>query len=290
MTRYNALLILLVYILGLQLIVAVKECGIDEMQYGLVGKKRPLKILVSSDKDYLPVYLNWLSFYRKLCSNDDLLYFICLDAETDAAIQQYNLTCSQKLERRDNNQQLWLFRTKLLSELLHSGYDVLMSDADALWLKDPFFDLQKYSAFDIVSSRGSHPIDVTKKLGASLCMGFIFVHSTAATVVFFQDLYVYMLKLKSGHDDQRDLNRQLYKQGLYYSTKVSLKSSSPNAGKFVYRGNSMNVLLLPQNSYRRLCKNVTKAVALESSVLHCYLDKNWAIKKEGARIYGLWVV
>lgn len=292
MTRYNAFLIL-VFVLGLQLSVnGRQECGIDETQNGLVGKKRPLKILVSSDSDYLPVYLNWLSFYRKICVSDDLLYFICLDIETSAVIQKYNLTCSHQLESKGNNHQLWLLRVKLLSELLYAGYDVLMSDADAIWLKNPFLDIEKYNTFDIVSSRGTHPIDVTKKLGASLCMGFIFIHSTAVTIVFFKDLYVYMLGLKPGRrtDDQRDLNQQLYKSGLQYSTEVRMKSKSPNKGSLVYKGISMNLLLLPQNSYRRSCKNVTKAVAVESVVLHCYLDKNGAVKEEGARMYDLWVI
>ena len=89
-------------------------------------------------------------------------------------IKTHNINCSYEVETSLKNHKIWLIRIKILSQLLQEGYDVILSDSDAVWLKNPFIEIQFFAAFDIISSRAVYPVEITKRLGASLCMVILF--------------------------------------------------------------------------------------------------------------------
>ncbi|CAN0406316.1 unnamed protein product [Ectocarpus sp. 12 AP-2014] len=76
---------------------------------------------------------------------------------------------------------IWVLRVRVLSCLAEAGYDVIMSDADALWLADPMKDFSLPGVIDssIVASRGKYPTAVGNLWGSTMCMGFILFRATA---------------------------------------------------------------------------------------------------------------
>lgn len=257
-----------------------------------IAGKRSYKILIGSSETYVPVVLNWLHFYSKICQNTDRLYILCFDKATQGILERHSLNCSYTIEYKGKNPKIWLLRAEIVKKLINDGHDVLLSDSDAIWLRNPFQDITQYTAYDIISSRAAYPIAVTRRIGASLCMGFMYVKATVAMQLFFNQLHADMLDIKGAFDpdDQRDLNLQLLRSGLQYHGKVMLNSNSSNFGMFRYKGHNVRVSLLPHSSYRRYCKNLPSSVLLNSTVLHCHYPKSYASKKEGVQKNGLWVI
>lgn len=60
--------------------------------------------------------------------------------------------------------------------LLEAGWDVLLSDSDALWLFDPIANmkLEGLENADIITQRGSYPALQNDEWGVTMCMGFAF--------------------------------------------------------------------------------------------------------------------
>ena len=63
---------------------------------------------------------------------------------------------------------IWLSRLKLINMYLNAGVDVLLTDSDALWLRDPFPDIVYYANYsneitapsDIVAQKGFGTFDM----------------------------------------------------------------------------------------------------------------------------------
>jgi len=163
------------------------SCSVSEIS----GITRSYRIVVGSSDKYIPVFLNWLKYYRRVCSNaTESLYILCFDKASQgisayfprirlfgnrrnictALLEQHSLNCSYSIEYKGVNPKIWLLRAQVIKHILEEGHDVLLSDTDAIWLKNPFEDIRRYSEFDIISSRAAFPYEVTQRLGASLCM------------------------------------------------------------------------------------------------------------------------
>ena len=132
-------------------------------------------ILAYVSSDYLPHLLNWLVALRRLnvtnvaifCRDEKLRHFLaergtaCFDAE-----QKFKI---DKVTSRTRIRNLWVLRLRHLIQILSSGVDVVLSDVDAIWIKNPFnvhgasksavFDVK---TFDIAAGRGTYPGYVAK--------------------------------------------------------------------------------------------------------------------------------
>ena len=140
------------------------HCGLA----GNSGTIRPWKLLMSVNDRYLPVFLNWLEFYSAVCPDFNSIHLLCIDREVHRKIKKYNLLPCANDESHSfdaSNNLLWLERAQVTKKLLFLGYDVLMSDADALWIQNPFDIVNKQIHSDIIASRGSFPEDVYNKIG-----------------------------------------------------------------------------------------------------------------------------
>ena len=188
--------------------------------------KPPFRVLISLTTKYFSLFLNWLVFYRRSGLDYSRLYIICFDENIEKSLPQYGLECSNVfyLPTRTPLQTistLWQVRARMTLHLLENNTDVLMSDTDALWLRNPIPELLYMSsgngsAFDVISSRAQFPEEIAKKLGATLCMGFMYIKASSATESLWRGFYHYTVKLRST-DDQRDLNSYLVRHGLRYS-------------------------------------------------------------------------
>lgn len=118
-------------------------------------------------------------------------------------------------------------RVRVVSCLLEVAHvDVIMSDADALWLGDPAEELfgrgnlsftsvgrsdgaSGIRDSDIVASRGSFPFGLGRKWGSTVCMGFIlFRAKNAAKMRRFLNV-MKGLVLETGDDQVSDGNASM---------------------------------------------------------------------------------
>lgn len=73
-----------------------------------------------------------------------------------------------------------------MSCLLECSWDVLLSDNDAVWLKDPIKDLSLLEG-DIIASRAPWPAKYGDPMfGVTACMGFILFRAGAEGMTEFQ--------------------------------------------------------------------------------------------------------
>ena len=74
---------------------------------------------------------------------------------------------------------IWMTRLAVLRLLNHWGYDVLQLDSDAMPLRNPHTLFDDYMDYDIVSSRGSMPLKLSRgPWKFTVCMGAILLRGT----------------------------------------------------------------------------------------------------------------
>lgn len=171
--------------------------------YNTDGSVREHKVLMFVDDKYMEVFLNWLIYYVNICETTDDLDIICLDKTIGQHLQKsFNITCTQtlsflKLDKDysttlntspENLGLIWYQRMQILNTYIKK-YDVVLSDSDALWLRDPFVDISKQqSESSIISSRAWWPWPLFQEWGSCICMGFFYAKSDDFSSEFFRTL------------------------------------------------------------------------------------------------------
>lgn len=180
------------------------------------GSIRKSKVLILVDSAYFNLFENWMVYYNEICRGKlRNLEVACVDQDVLAKIQRlnYSVQCSTsfrdvRLEAQPSLpfastttsrslQQsgkgvaiIWIKRVQIIMQLIEQGYDVILSDTDALWRKNPLPVFSSYgSGSQIVSSRGWFPDFLSKRWGTTLCMGLIYFRSTSATLAFLRLVY-----------------------------------------------------------------------------------------------------
>ncbi|CAN0423453.1 unnamed protein product, partial [Laminaria digitata] len=175
------------------------------------------------------------------------------------------------------------------------GYDVIMSDSDALWLGDPMdsITLPAVSASSIIASRGSFPYGLGELWGTTICMGFILFRATGASMDTFQDV-MERIVLRTG-DDQIAVNRAALGLGIAWDEGSDMRyENSTGIGKGTIAGLSggeetgpFEVTLLPHNKFTREC--AATPISKETTVAHChYGKKERRVKEAWMRDANLW--
>ncbi len=283
------LILLLSVLFYLSLAINDNKCAFSD------GKKkhRQLRMLVTISSNYFDSFINWLVFYYDICGNDlSQLYIFCIDTKADMLLQKYGLKCSYSLQFGDSYKSLnrvWWTRMLLTQELLLKGFDVISSDVDAIWLKNPYTEIAKMPRADIIVTRGKYPEAVSQKYGAALCTGFMYVKTSKTTI----ELWTNLVNNKSPQfnpDDQRELNRFVAKGKIKFSREPLdyYNSTTTDVGHMRLPAGDLYVALLPQNMFRRECEGVNRREILTSIVVHCGTDKQGASKQVTSSTYGLW--
>eukprot|EP01064_Diplonema_japonicum_P037413 TRINITY_DN8744_c0_g3_i1.p1 TRINITY_DN8744_c0_g3~~TRINITY_DN8744_c0_g3_i1.p1 ORF type:complete len:429 (+),score=75.41 TRINITY_DN8744_c0_g3_i1:39-1325(+) len=189
---------------------------------------------------------------------------------------------------------IWFARWKLLLRLLNKNVHVLMSDLDALFVRNPMPVLQEYEkTADIVSQRGSFPEVQSSKWGAALCMGFSYWRATKATQRFTSSVNQ---MIETSGDDQIGVNQALDIADVRWEgvTDAGLKmefekARVPNFGE---TNKGLRVALLPHHTFPRKCDEYSETNMLTHSfVSHCFEPaKQGGAKMKLAQKYNLWVV
>ena len=89
--------------------------------------------------------------------------------------------------------------------LLGQGYDVVVSDADALWLQNPFPHF--HGIADVAFQRVAYfPAPIAQLWGFAACTGFFYCRAKAATAQFLDDC---LMQARGVQDDQLAMNLAL---------------------------------------------------------------------------------
>jgi hypothetical protein len=255
-------------------------------------RERKLRVVVSSDHKYLANLLNWLVFFLRVCKDVSILYLVCYDLATDDVMRAHGLKCSKIFK---DHQRVWYYRTDVTRSLLVKGYDVIISDSDALWIGNPIDTINSFNGYDFVGSRGTFPDQTTKYYGASYCMGFAYIKSNAQTIEMYTDITNQMSKDRNP-DDQMAINLYLKKNKLVYDTKPTMTGTEPRYGKLNMPGTGMfrkqlKVVSAPQRMFRRWCFDITQEDLMNTVVVHCYGSaKEGNDKQAVSKKMGLWAI
>ena len=103
-----------------------------------------------------------------------------------------------------------IWKLMVTQDFLAAGHDVILSDSDALWLKDPVEDLFYSNSNDVVASTewGANPPKFKEKYGYTLCMGWIGFRSNPQTIGLL-DRVIAKAKWQRKKSDQRAFNNFL---------------------------------------------------------------------------------
>lgn len=208
------------------------------------------------------------------------MYLVCIDDSSVPIVASLGIRCVPlgALRRSRTRPGVWRTRIIILSCLVTQGYDVIMSDADALWLRDPieYFNLPSVRSSSVVASRGVHPTPLTKKWGTALCMGFIMFRATGPGMDELQKS-IEALVLEDG-DDQVATNQALYRLGVVWDEDSDMRlTGSTDFGRGTIeklRGDDgpFVVTLLPHSVFTRQCSRVP--ISNKTVVAHCYQGKS----------------
>jgi len=163
---------------------------------------------------------------------------------------------------------IWRARLQLVDKLLERGTSVLLTDADAVWIKNPMEFLKDA---DIVAQRGSWPFYVSNLLGATACMGFAYFAGSPEVFDFFHD----QVLSKFRDDDQVALNAALMENGIYFDHKLDYEESR-NIDRGIVPATvdrrKLHVDFLDHYRFPRLCE--ATPLNADTVMAHCYTPKN----------------
>lgn len=168
-------------------------------------------ILVFANSAYEEVLQNWLVAMNRLKITNYLV--IALDKPLMKKLKQQGV--SVEFQRCGSNRaELWALRIRIIRNFVKRGRDVIHSDADAVWIKDPLPGLASRPE-DLVFSQGTDwPENVYEKWGFVLCCGLFMVRANRATRRFMSS---WLKRVVKDGDDQRSCNRMLMESELEWN-------------------------------------------------------------------------
>lgn len=160
--------------------------------------------------NYSRVALNWVAYLRKLEIERYLI--ISLDEKTEEFLLKNGI--NTKLIRGEILKKSgtgWRWRFQQTYNFLKSGTNIIHSDLDAIWLKNPLNFLDNES--DIIASGdgGMHPTETYDKWGFTICMGWVYYRSNDCVLDIFENILnaEYPDPRINDFDDQVEFNHYL---------------------------------------------------------------------------------
>lgn len=243
----------------------------------------PVVVLQVVSEGYLDVQRNFIRMMeRNAALTRDNIYLVCLDTPSISFMASIGIRCVPVTEllMLDGQKDIWKLRVQVVGCLLEAGYDVLLSDSDAVWLSDPMADFN--SPGNIVASRGSFPEELGESWGATMCMGFVLFRSAGPGMATYQKVMERIVAETS--DDQIALNVAAKELGIVWDDNSDMRyENSTEIGRGVIRdleGRDFVVILLPHDQYTRRCE--LDPITRYTVVAHCYYEKDRSSRyKEG---------
>ena len=226
-------------------------------------------IVALANWKYCPIAINWgLSIHRQGIKN----YAICaLDRWTHWSLRRKNINSvyvkiKNNIYKSDHGyytKHIVRIKTELPYSFIKSGIDVLLSDVDLVWMKDPLPEHinNAPSEFDIIASGGREKArrdyndnqydkmaieaNIARENVRVLCGGWYFVRSRPATVAFFDKVtrQIYEKEGRSSwfwQSDQRTINH------LFCQMLPTITASRPH-GAIDYASDQLKIRILSQS-------------------------------------------
>lgn len=276
--------------------VILPQATCDTWAAWLPPRTDPAVVMQVVSKDYLDVEENFIRLMElNSAFTREHLYLMCMDDESVPFFASRGIRClplsTLNLHSHD---ELWRLRVHVVSCLLQEGHDVIMSDADALWLDDPMKELGQPSVIDssIVASRGSYPFALGAKWGSTICMGFAMFRPNGAAMEAFHVAMERIVRVTG--DDQVAVNEAALELGIVWDEGSDMRfKTSVGFGKgqithLTEGDRPFTVTLLPHNKYTRICHETP--ISSETTVAHCYTAKEANAKIDWMREANLWSV
>ena len=180
-----------------------------------------MKIIAFGDARYKRIAHNWAIYLRNHGINNYTIYSL------DCEIHEYLIENKINTELLDLNifegkTWKWRERVKFVSALLNRGISVLHSDLDAIWLKNPLSFIEEDN--DIVASTGTYPKDIYKKIGFTVCMGWIYYKSSPIVKILLENTL--NQGVNHNFDDQVEFNREIFNNPKYSSLNLKTLDQS----------------------------------------------------------------
>lgn len=227
-------------------------------------------ILVFANYGYRHVLDVWLNSIKQCGVTNYLI--ISLDRE----MQQYltdNKTQTYLFNIDNDFAEIMIHRTDFILKTLNLGFNVIHSDADAIWCDDPQSEYFNFDQHDLVFSQGTiFPPEIHDKWGFVLCGGLYGIKPGNKT----RQLVEKVLKdVRISKNDQRSFNRVLYEKKISWQTKetysLSFRGRSVQCAESTIEGASdeFKIALLPHKLFQRL----------EEDAERIYV-KHWLLSRE----------
>lgn len=225
-----------------------------------------IKIVTFCNKSYIPVLKNWYLALQKIGLEQHALV-ITLDDETRDAIDFCD-TLHRPIEVEEQNfGGLWQHRLEVLNDLLQLHDEIIHSDADAVWLRNPLPMISSLNA-NIVFTQGTvWPHDVHALYGVVLCCGLFYLNNSPQAKQFVAQIKERVINDK---DDQVSVNREVasritgwqieepvlipFRETNFTTSKAVMTSKAKN------KGDDLNVCVLPHHHFPRLVDSITEEV------------------------------
>lgn len=258
------------------------------------ANRKPAIVLQVVSQSFIDVQKNFMMVMEDRSSFDrENLYLMCLDRKSTAAMKRVGVTCVP-IRRVSTLRQVWVLRVHVLTCLSGTGEDVLLSDSDALWLRDPIVDMALDGVIDsdILVQRGSFPRLLGQKWGVTMCMGFALFRSRGGghgMSLYQQAMKKYVLWKR---DDQIALNEAAETLGVVWDSDSDMRYlPSTEIGRGVVTGipgGNFTIILLPHNKYTRRCDS--SPISDETVIAHCRARKEGGEKESWMVKANVWLV
>ena len=267
------------------------------IDHSFIVNNRKTIILTVSTYSYRNLTLNWLTSMKKLgftpeknialiCTypHKELSEFLTNKILSSDNYYKYQTTKSNplcfkgsekewKVVNNNNNKltspgKLWKMRFIKLRTLVKLGYDVVLSDLDAIWMKNPFIGKDKLFTIDhgdIVTSRAKFPFTISQAWGSTACLGVIYFASTEKTIDLLSRAW-YLLFTNYTDDDQVAINQALANLArtkgnlaqsrvppIPFVSKEKISPFSNNDAIGIFPPNSLKVRFISHSKIPRFC-------------------------------------
>jgi hypothetical protein len=244
-------------------------------------------IVTFSNFKYLPILENWRVAMGRL--GIDKLLVVALDQPTYDHLRGQGVPCHLS-PCADDLSALWPRRVALFRHILRRGYNLIHSDVDAVWLKDPRAEHFLGSDADIVFSQATQwPTDCYAHWRFTLCCGLFFLRATDAVQDFMGQWVEHVADTR---DDQVSFNQLLLAQSITWDIAEPYSVPTPfgvdiTCSRRTIRGQAgaLKVDVLPQHLFQRV-----HFPGEDAYVKHCLSGQTAETTREGLAQAGCWLL
>ena len=243
--------------------------------------EKGLVVCVFANKDYIPI-LSFFNMYFSSAVNRKYLV-IAFDEETFYYCGKKNYCTYYSPFHEPFGIKFMQHQMEIIKKIITLNYNVLVSDIDAIWLKDPIpYTLS--SSSDIVFSPGTiQPQEAFEKWGNVLCCGYFLLMANERVLNFLESVQKRMIY----EGDQPAINKELISRNLIWKNDTKLYELNFQKKKIIQSedtrigiADKISVALLPNRFFQRLAEKEDPLVFHPIAPKIC-VDKMEVFKENG---------